>query len=661
MSPITRRRWSRRLPVALLAGALVVLAATAARRKSPTIDEPHHLLAGYAAWRLGDHRLNPTNGVLPKRWAALGLLLDPPALPDRTQPAWLRPRQWRLAQELLYERGNDAMALVWRGRLMIGLLGGGLGLIVFAASRRLFGWRGGLVSLGLCAFSPSVLAHAGLVTSDLAAAAAFTAAVVTLWAVLQRVTWRRLALSVLALSALALSKFSVVLVAPMALALGAVRIASGRPLPVRVGPPRRPTGRLRLLGAVAGLAAVLALGVVVAVWVAYDLRYAAAPPEAPAEAGFVEPWAPMLAAAGPRAEVVRVARDARLLPEAYLYGLARTLKGLSGRRAYLGGRVSLVGFPEFFIYAYAVKTPLSTLALLVVAAAAGLGRIGRSRRRLGRALYRTAPLWVLLLVYGGAAVSSQVNIGHRHILPLYPALFVLAGAAARSRWSRRAAAGLLVLLAVETLVVWPDYLAYFNPLAGGSDQGWRHLVDSSLDWGQDLPALAEWLEREAGDEPVYLSYFGIARPAAHGIEATLLPSYANAVGPRAPPPLEGGVYCVSASVLVSVYGPAPGPWAAPYEARYREAQREVRAFLGADPEVRRRLVAERGPERWRRLLRGYESLRVARLCAALRRREPDGRAGGSILIYRLDDEEAARAVDGPPAELAPAVAVEGLR
>ena len=103
------------------------------------------------------------------------------------------------------------------------------------------------------------------------------------------------------------------------------------------------------------------------------------------------------------------------------------------------------------------------------------------------------------------AMTSPLNLGERHLLPTYPALFILAGGAAgwlrsQHRWFGAAAvAALLVALGAESIAIRPHYLAYFNVLAGGPESGYRHLVDSSLDWGQDLPGLKRWLEVAEAD------------------------------------------------------------------------------------------------------------------------------------------------------------------
>jgi hypothetical protein len=223
-----------------------------------------------------------------------------------------------------------------------------------------------------------------------------------------------------------------------------------------------------------------------------------------------------------------------------------------------------------------------------------------------------------------------------------------------SRWAIVLGA-LLAWHAVEAIRAAPDFLAYFNELVGGPAKGYRHLVDSSLDWGQDLPALKEWLDREgrqgANHVPVYLSYFGNARPEYYGIDAISLPGFPDLTPRRRPPRLTGGVYCISATTLNAVYlQDALGAWTPEYEKRYQDVVYNLRGFdrTADDPAARAALLRQTGEEFWRKLFPLYERLRFGRLAAYLRKRKPDANAGYSILIYRLSDEEVARAIGGPP-------------
>ncbi len=292
---------------------------------------------------------------------------------------------------------------------------------------------------------------------------------------------------------------------------------------------------------------------------------------------------------GQLAPLVEFVRNKRLLPEAYVYGTACACSRTQIRYAFLNGRYSLTGWWYFFPYTVLVKTPLLVFLLMILAGTGAISSCWRAQpghwracgRSAWRAFYATAPLWILLIVYWATAIHTKLNIGHRHILPTYPAMLILVGAAShwlrqygRLRWIMSSAVVLCVLLlAAECFATYPHYLAYFNWVAGGPANGYKHLVDSSLDWGQDLPGLKRWLKEHdldsPGKTPVYLAYFGQGEPAYYRIRATELCS----PDPHSPVPfpLSEGVYCISATVLQRVYSPAHERWCPDYEQTYQEA------------------------------------------------------------------------------------------
>ena len=194
-----------------------------------------------------------------------------------------------------------------------------------------------------------------------------------------------------------------------------------------------------------------------------------------------------------------------------------------------------------------------------------------------------------------------------------------------------------------------------NQIAGGPSSAYRHLVDSSLDWGQDLPALKRWLDQNkrttTATEKTYLAYFGSGNPEYYGIRETLLPSFKDRVPPRIPEPLEAGTYCISATLLENVYTMFPGRWSGKYEDIYQKMTANVSTFIGSSPEGRSQLVARMGENFWQTLFRQYEHMRFARLTSFLRQREPDFEINYSILVYRLGASDLAQAVEGPPIEL----------
>ena len=317
------------------------------------------------------------------------------------------------------------------------------------------------------------------------------------------------------------------------------------------------------------------------------------------------------------------------------------------RPAFLRGDHRDEGWWWFFPYTFLVKTPLTLLALLFV----GLVLSFRGGRT---SLVRLAPFLVLFLVYWAFSVTSHLNIGMRHLLPTLPPLVVLAGAGGRALTSggpvRLALVGVLAALLIEVGAAWPRYLAFMNPLGGGAKDGWQNLVDSSLDWGQDGPALADALQRmRKEDELVFLAWFGSSDPRRFGVQAEPLPSFMQWAPPGDPVPLRPGLYAVSATQLQGVYLTDRGAWTDDKEARYQAGRALWRDWLLASgDDVQRAQVAGAagGLTALRARLEEYANLRFLRLAVALRDREPDGRAGRSVLIYRLTEPALQAALGG---------------
>jgi hypothetical protein len=393
-------------------------------------------------------------------------------------------------------------------------------------------------------------------------------------------------------------------------------------------------------------------------------------------------------------------RNHRLLPEAYIYGYAASWRYAQSRSAFFNGEFSLSGWRWFFPYTFLVKTPLPFLVMLLLATGLAVGGAGAPRGRGRELAYALLPLATLWVVYWVAVIPSHVDIGHRHILATYPPLFILCGVVAewagRSR-HRAPAAVVLALLALQAAeMAWrfPNYLAYFNSLNGGPGRAYRHLVDSSLDWGQDLPGVGTYLRKHPSAGPAYLAYLGAGSPEYYRTPAQLIyprtqpvlilaypappaaklgeeilqahPDYRIVAAGRreavetvvllkkpAALRLGAGTYFISASLLqpLGYNGPGPwGPWNDRYEARYQALAVQAKPLLEDEGPARSAAWRVRSIAEWAQILRDYDAFRFGRLTASLRRREPDDTVNFSILVYHLTDAELARALEGPTPE-----------
>jgi hypothetical protein len=632
--------------VAILVLLFGAMAWSAVREKSVTFDEIAHLTAGYSYWLTGDFRLQPENGNLPQRWIALPLLALQLRFPELSDPHWHSSNVWELGYNFFYRLDNDLDAMLWRGRGMIVLVGMALGVIVFAWSRRLFGVAGGLLSLTMYAFCPSLLAHTALATSDMTVTLMFAAALGTFWLVLERVSVASVLAAGGALGGLLVAKVSAVVIFPVLLLLLLLRLIVALPLSIRWrGKEFVVPDRIRQMALLLAVVVCQGLLAVLVIWASYGFQYSTFRTAAPAVDRMPgNQTVDSLAGDGPLGTGLRLADHWHLLPEPYLFGFAFAVRMSEKRVAFFNGEFGEQGWRLFFPYTLLVKTPLPTLALLLAALLAAIVH----RPSAARGLYCAAPLIVFLLVYWAIAVRTNLNIGHRHILPTYPLMFILGGAAAKWFQSRNQLVRVMPLLLVAWLVVesvgtWPNYLAYFNQLAGGPRNGYRHLVDSSLDWGQDLPALRQRLAaRPAASRelPVYLSYFGVGNPTHYGLRVRQLPAYPDWRTEPETGDLAPGTYCISATNLQGVYIPPRGPWSLESEQMYQR----LRAAVGrlAKRQREQPLTSSQSAT-----LSEFEAYRFARLCAYLRLREPDDSAGYSILIYDLAADDLRLALDSP--------------
>jgi hypothetical protein len=344
---------------------------------------------------------------------------------------------------------------------------------------------------------------------------------------------------------------------------------------------------------------------------------------------------------------VQFARDLRLLPEAYLQGFSYVMAAAQERGAFVAGLYSNTGWWWFFPYAFLIKSTLVELITTIAIVVLAIFQVRRiALTQSGEALHRFSPLIIFASVYIAASITSNLNIGHRHILPLYPILFILSGSLARAHLPKRGAWAALILTGgalAESLTIRPHYLAFFNQLVGGPAEGWRHLVDSSLDWGQNVPRLAKWLnDNRAPGERVYVSMFGSDDIYYHGIQAEELAPYFNFGRGRRLEDLSAGIYCISATMLQDVYSPFSGSWTNEREALYQKLRDQI-----GPKAMRENVSPPREPftERELEMLWILERARFARLANYLRLREPTAVIDHSIFIFRLSAEEIVGATD----------------
>ncbi len=464
------------LRLIIVAGLLLFfgLALHTAVQKSPTNDEPVHFTRGVVLGQSDDLHLQFEHAPLSHRLIGLFLQTEPkmPHAADLT--SWSDGDRLKIAQELVWQMGLDVERVFMLARLPIIWLGLILGALIVSWA---WAWNGRyavLIALILFTFSPNLLAHAALATTDLATATFYFGTVYVWWLYWQKQTvWRWLAMAVFLGLALA-TKLTAVLLLPTLFVLAYVGWR-------RHGSFWRPA--IYWVG--------LLLPAALVVWAVYGFEIA-----------------PFLGI---------------YLPAATYWQSWRSVLSHvdSGHPAFFLGEVSSDGWWYYFGVTFWLKTPLITQILAVF----GLIIVVLRKRLWRTAVFLLLPVIILFLV----TTYSRLNIGYRHILPILSFLMVLASVVvlplggSNGRLSPRLQKMLIALLGIglvfyslNILHQHPHHLAYFNPLVGGSAQGYKYLGDSNLDWGQDLVLLAEKIN-QGQKEPWRISYAGVSDPEYYGI------------------------------------------------------------------------------------------------------------------------------------------------
>lgn len=508
---------------------------------SPTMDEQNHLARGLAFVRTGDPRLSLEHPPLVNALSALPLLTIPEIRLPLNHPGWERQPPdvyWYVFAEELLWHANRALNLnqiVFLARFPIVLLTLGLALVGYRFALALWGRAAAYAACLLLLFDPNVLAHGRYTTTDLGGTLFMLLATLLLWRMWARPGSRRRWLwAALGMGLAFGSKLSILAFVPIWLLLALLPLYDGQ-RGWRAGV------RRAAQFFTAGLASL------VVVWAIFGFEWG--------QPAFLD---------------ARLAGlNALPLPMPTFWGGIERVMLLSGggRAAYLLGSFSSEGFPLYFPVAWLVKTPVMT-QLLGLAAAVVLVGLPQTRRR---ALFLLLPA----LLYFAISTQSALNLGYRHLLPMLPFVYLLiaglASTAVRARFGRWTAAPVVAgvaTLVATAVVLYPHYLAYFNPLAGGPANGRNILLDSNLDWGQDLLRLQDWMARN-GVAEVKLAWFGTADPDYYGLRYEPLPGFPRmpfwglwTVPPFDPGAPEPGVYAISASNLweIQLADKAVYPW-----------------------------------------------------------------------------------------------------
>ena len=483
---------------------------------SLTMDELAHLPAGYSYLTQKDMRLNPEHPPLIKDLAAFPLLfIKGINFPSETN-AWKDDvnGQWDFGNKFLFKSRNPADIMIFWGRIPMLLLLILLGFYVFKVSKEFFGGKAALVSLFLFSFSPTLLAHGRLVTTDVGAAFGALFATYYFLKVLRNPNRKNIILSGIAFGVAELLKFSLILLIPFFVFLALIYWLLRRKESAVFSKTLKSLFFVFLIG-------FLLIG---AVYQYHVWNYPGDRQVRDSEF--------LLSSFNnrPLADLIIWLADKPILSAYAQYGLGVAMvlqRASGGNTTFFLGEVSASGWKNYFPIVYLIKEPLTfhilTLLALLSAVWLLLRRLGQRANLLSR--FSQAANWVkshfpefamlsFIFLYWLTSLKSNLNIGVRHLLPLFPFTIILISSMTMKLLKqpylklKYALLGVLIFWqAFSVISVYPSFLAYFNETVGGPANGYQYAVDSNLDWGQDLKRLRKWTDEKNIDK-IYLDYFG---------------------------------------------------------------------------------------------------------------------------------------------------------
>ncbi|HOK55789.1 MAG TPA: glycosyltransferase family 39 protein [bacterium] len=429
--------------------------------KSITCDETVHIPAGYFYVKNGDFFINFEHPPFSKILSGLFIIKQKIFFSEEAYRN-LRKNEWDLGMFFFYLNRENVDNIVFWARFPMILLGILLGFFIYLWSKELYGEIAGLFCLFLFSFCPNFLAHSCLVTTDVPFTAFFVITLYYLWKFFETNNNKYLLFSGIFFGLSISTKFTGIVVIPfIILFLIIMKIKDNFKTKLKSN-------------------------------LIFFLLYLVLIP-------FIV-----------------------LLLTYRIYGFKNFLLGLKtivfetterGHMSFLNGRFSTTGWRYYFILAFLYKTPIALIIFFILS-------IFINRKIEKKEFFLILPAFIFFIF----SSFSKKQIGIRYILPFYALIYIYCGRLCvyhekikiKPVFKKVILIILIFWYAFSSFKIHPHYLAYFNEIAGGPENGWKHLIDSNIDWGQDLKGLKEYLQKE-GKPEIMLNYFGSILPETYGI------------------------------------------------------------------------------------------------------------------------------------------------
>lgn len=533
----------------LVAGLLLLIFSTISffliKNDSAIVDEVAHIPAGYSYVKFHDYRLNPEHPPLAKFVAGVPLaflnISDP-----RDDWSWSGINQWDNGWYMLYRSGNNADQILFWSRLPMLLLTVLLGLLIYIWGSEAFGKKAGLFALFLYTFSPEILAHGHFVTTDVAAALGFTFAIYAFWKFTEKGGMKYLLFAGVALGVAELLKFSAFLLYPMFFVLIIARSFYDKK-------EKNISYFSALFRNLGSLILISAISLVV-VWLVYIPMVWSTPAE-------VEKQLILNNLTNGSGSLVFRNFLYNFVGNPFSRAFGHFLLGMmlvfgrvaGGNSTFILGHFSDKSISWFFPVAWLIKTPATILFLTFASVIyAFIRKIKKPSE--------SWLVWILIvpiIFYWLISIAGSLNIGTRHLIPTLPLLYLFIGLVFSKIINSKSLASsigvIIVVISLATPIVlrYPNYLGYFNLFTTGTS-GYKMMVDSSLDWGQDLKRLGIYLKENKIENPK-IDYFGGGVPKYYIPDAV---TWRSGFGPSS------GWFAISATYyqMSKLQGKEGGKW-----------------------------------------------------------------------------------------------------
>ncbi|MCM8785144.1 MAG: glycosyltransferase family 39 protein [Candidatus Omnitrophica bacterium] len=450
------------IPVIILFLIFFVREIIVSKEKSITCDETVHIPAGYFYVKNGDFFINFEHPPFSKTLSGIFLLPQKIFFPENLYKQ-LRNDEWDFGKAFFYFNREKVDNIVFYARFPMILLGILLGFFIYLWSKELYGLIAGIFSLFLFSFCPNFLGHSCLVTTDVPFTTFFILFLYFLSKFFQKDDKKHLIFSGIFFGLSIGTKFTGIVIIPFIILILLILEIQGSF-----------KNKLKLL---------LPLFLLCFILIPFII----------------------------------------LLLTYRIYGFGNFLLGLRqiifetterGHRSFLNGKFSNYGWRYYFIFAFLYKTPVPFIILFIIS-------ILIHRKIEKNEIYLIIPA----IIYFIFSSWSKKQIGIRYILPFYALIYIYCGRLIFYQEKIKIINQNFKKIVFYLLIAWyifssikihPHYLAYFNEIAGGPDNGWKHLIDSNIDWGQDLKEFKKYLQKE-GNPEIMLNYFGSIFPETYGI------------------------------------------------------------------------------------------------------------------------------------------------